>query len=549
MRQVARNGSFTVQAIAGSYVVLLGIDIAEASTQGLLGFAIERVDKAAGTRRWLEGQKTFAETDPGLPAGTSVPTLQHPVQGFLWQDFTAQPGREYTYRVVAMRGEPKDLTQGEVVEVGVTTENEDTGKHAIWFNRGVAGSQAYARKFGNQEPDQVADNAAWNWLSRGLVEALIAYIGQAKNGSFSLRGALYEFQYAPVLAAFGAARDLGADVKLVVDERANSANTPRGENQKAIAAAEINDLVIPRTANPSAIAHNKFIVLLEDGKPTQVWTGSTNITDGGIFGHSNVGHLVRDPDVAAIYLNAWERLSKDPESGPLRTDNESASPLPEGLTPEGSITPVFSPRPDLGALEWYRDRMDQAGAGVFFTAAFGVNDLFHTVLATPRDYLRYVLLESDDAKLEGIDDPNNRIAFGSVLGNNAFERWLKEKTTNLNTHVRYIHTKYMLVDPLGDDPLVITGSANFSNASTKTNDENMLVIRGDKTVADIYLGEFMRLFKHYQYRDFIQKQNQAADPAAGGPGRPHLAPDDSWTKASFTDGTVQQKERKLFAAA
>ena len=514
----------------------------------MLGFAIERVDKTDGERYWLEGLKTFAETDPGLPPGTPVSTLQHPVQGFLWQDFTAKPAHDYTYRVVAMRGKPKNLQQDEVVEVDVSTEKVDTGTHAIWFNRGVAASQAYARKFGNQQPDQVPDNAAWTWLSRGLVEALLAFIGQAQDESYALRGALYEFQYQPVLAALGAARDRGADVKLVVDERANSQNTPRNENLKAISDAHIADLVIPRTSNPSYIAHNKFIVLLKDGKPIQLWSGSTNITDGGIFGHSNVGHLVRDPDVAAIYLDAWERLAKDPQATQLRKDNLKATPLPDGLTPEGTITAVFSPRPDLGALEWYRDRMDQAGTGVFFTAAFGVNDLFDAVLSEPRDYLRYVLLESDDAKLEGIDNPNNRIAFGSVLGDNAFERWLKEKTTNLNVHVRYIHTKYMLIDPLGDDPVVITGSANFSDASTRNNDENMLVIRGDKTVADIYLGEFMRLFKHYQYRDFIANQGNAADPNAGGPGMPHLASDDSWAKPSFKEGTVSQKERQLFAA-
>ena len=39
-------------------------------------------------------------------------------------------------------------------------------------------------------------------------------------------------------------------------------------------------------------------------------------------------------------------------------------------------------------------------------------------------------------------------------------------------------------------PIVVTGSANFSNASCVDNDENMLVIRGDKRVADVYLGEF-----------------------------------------------------------
>ena len=37
----------------------------------------------------------------------------------------------------------------------------------------------------------------------------------------------------------------------------------------------------------------------------------------------------------------------------------------------------------------------------------------------------------------------------------------------------------MLIDPLSEYSIVITGSANFSDASTERNDENMLVIRGD----------------------------------------------------------------------
>jgi phosphatidylserine/phosphatidylglycerophosphate/cardiolipin synthase-like enzyme len=61
----------------------------------------------------------------------------------------------------------------------------------------------------------------------------------------------------------------------------------------------------------------------------------------------------------------------------------------------------------------------------------------------------------------------------------------------------------MLIDPLGDEPIVISGSANFSETSTVSNDENMLIIRGNKRVADIYLGEFMRLWHHYRFRFIV----------------------------------------------
>ena len=35
------------------------------------------------------------------------------------------------------------------------------------------------------------------------------------------------------------------------------------------------------------------------------------------------------------------------------------------------------------------------------------------------------------------------------------------------------------MDPLSKDPIVVTDSADFSDASTRANDEKMLIIRGD----------------------------------------------------------------------
>ncbi len=41
--------------------------------------------------------------------------------------------------------------------------------------------------------------------------------------------------------------------------------------------------------------------------------------------------------------------------------------------------------------------------------------------------------------------------------------------------VFFVHTKFLLIDPLSDDPLVCSGSANFSSRSLLQNDENMLL--------------------------------------------------------------------------
>jgi phosphatidylserine/phosphatidylglycerophosphate/cardiolipin synthase-like enzyme len=565
MRARAENGPLLVQAIAGAYVVILGIDIPdERSSRGVLGFAIERIDHANQRRDWLQGFKVFRNAN--LPGGVLASTHEHPLQSFLWSDFTVRNGHQYTYRVVAMRGQPSALIEGENVEVRITTENEDRDRHAIYFNRGVAGSQAYTRKFGNRRPDEVPNREAWRWLSRGLFEAMLDFIGKARGPSNALRVAVYEFNQGAVLQAFAKARQSGADIQIIYDARqiVNQENPNRSKlqpseaNRRAIAAAGLDDACIPRTSDPRAISHNKFIVLLENGEPTQVWTGSTNMTDGGIFGHSNVGHIVRDRSVAAKYLNYWEKLKSDPkmdrraEDDELRPWNEERYPIPDA-EPTDDITVIFSPRRTLAALEWYAQRMEAAKSAVFLTAAFGVNDLFESVFAQSRDYLRYILLETEDNDMANLlRNRNNRIAVGNLLsGNNAFETWLQEQRllsehlTGLNTHVKYIHTKYLLLDPLGDKPVVITGSANFSDASTRRNDENMLVIQGNKSVADIYLGEFMRLFKHFQFRAVAAAaRNQLAEADSG-----FLDESDGWRAPFYEPGTVQYKERQYFSRA
>jgi phosphatidylserine/phosphatidylglycerophosphate/cardiolipin synthase-like enzyme len=104
----------------------------------------------------------------------------------------------------------------------------------------------------------------------------------------------------------------------------------------------------------------------------------------------------------------------------------------------------------------------------------------------------------------------------------------------------------MLVDPLSDDPLVVTGSANFSKPSQRTNDENMLVIRGNKRVADIYFGEFMRVFDHHYARYIVRvlADEGRSDPEAG-----YLKEKSAdWLPSHFNPASYKSKRRKYFTS-
>ena len=548
MRVTRTNDGLKVHAVSGTYVVLLGFDLAEADCEGLLGFSIHRTDHTENEAYFLSGMKAFVETDPGFPAGALYSTKDHPIQSFQWSDYSAKPGHDYSYVVTALKGSPPALLPHAQVAIDITTESPESATHDIYFNRGVAASQAYVRRFGDRSPDAVVNRKAFEWLSRGLNEALEDFLRSCVPGRDALRVAAYEFNYDRFLAVVREVLDTGVDIRIVYDARQDN---PKLRNILAVAEAGLDGISRRRTRPKSYISHNKFIVKLRDGQPQSVWTGGTNFSEGGIYGHSNVAHVVEEPDIAGKFLEYWTVLDADPESTPLKDSVELITPLPPHQPPPGTSI-LFSPRKNVDALNWYADLARNATDGLLMTFAFGMNDIFQDVFRNGVAPFRLALMEkktrsmkpgperdAEEQKIQALRNmPENVFAIGDFIRTNEIDGWVKERLTNLNSHVRFVHNKFMLIDPLTEDPIVVAGSANFSDASTRRNDENMVITRGNKRVADIYLGEFMRLYSHHAFRESLRFRD------ADDPPKP-LRTDDWWR--DYFGQTPRSTRRRFFA--
>ena len=559
MRQRASNNGLSVNAVAGSYVVILGLNITDAMRAGLRGFAIKRTDHNQQESFWMSSTKVFESVQPHPAPGEQFSSLQHPFQSFQWSDYSAKPGFSYTYTIVAMYGDPDALEQRISVDVSVTTEPIVGAEHTIHFNRGSAATQEYARRFQNKKPKDVGP-AAYDWLSRGLIEGIIAFIQRAKDSNYGLRGAFYEFQWPMVLDELGAAKKRGVDVDVVYDDIDN-ATGPHTKNEQAIAKSKIKSITTPRSNG--TLMHNKFLVLTKNDKPIAVLFGSTNLTENGLFGHANCTHVVENEDIAAKYLEFHDKLATDPETtrgNTYKTWTIEHSPAPATEFIKG-MAPVYSPRADLDALDWYGELAGGAKDALFMTFAFGMNETFRTVYGKNDSVLRFGLMEKEwngqnkEAQIAAIRKlqarPNVTIAIGNRIAINNFDQWLQElDRIESKAHVLWIHLKFMLVDPLSAKPIVVTGSANFSEASTNKNDENMLVIKDNTRVADIYLGEYMRLYSHYAFREAVAiflKNNPHAKPDDMRQG--FLIEDKDWTKSYFdpADKSARMARRLYFA--
>ncbi|MCX5841104.1 MAG: phospholipase D-like domain-containing protein [Deltaproteobacteria bacterium] len=433
MRVVKIQGDFRAKAIAGTHVVLIALDCAEAYRHNLMWFAFKRETTGAASSKWLRSLKVFRsvvpdpknERDPRDPNKPKrFDTSEHPIQSFLWGDYTAVPDTLYKFTIVPMFGRPGALQPQPGLEFEIRTEKEFDQSHGIWFNRGAIASQAFEREFENKAPpDPDNPNSPETvWLSRGLLEACLRYINETPKGD-GLRVAAYEFTYKPVLDALKTALDRGVDVQIVYHDTTNETGSGNGANENAIKTAGLpqkaNGVQVLFPRSKTKIPHNKFIIRLKNGtEPTLVWTGSTNFTPSGFLGQTNVGHLIEDSATAEKFLTFWELLKTDPNRKTARDGVMQLTPNPPALIPANSFVTIFSPRPKSELLKWYGDRIKDATGTVMFTAAFGVTKELVGPLTEDRDFLRFVLMEKPPTKEVKVNSTNGcwrRITTGTKV--------------------------------------------------------------------------------------------------------------------------------------
>lgn len=81
-----------------------------------------------------------------------------------------------------------------------------------------------------------------------------------------------------------------------------------------------------------------------------------------------------------------------------------------------------------------------------------------------------------------------------LKGNNSMIPELHEAGISVRLETRYAaaHNKILLIDAEGDQPVIITGSYNFSFSAQARNAENLLIMRGNRALARAYLANWQR---------------------------------------------------------
>ena len=230
MRKLVKNApdTFRVKAYAGTNGVLLAFDVDESRRDGLLGFAVKHKE---GTRpwQWLLNSLTFPGKTHTLVKWQATPSNLAPIQKMRWADYSIEPRTTCRYRVHLVYGTPDAPQLDEDLEVEVRTDDGQPDQHRVIFNRAVAASQAFGRKFeavdqwlstNKDAPiEDWPDPKARDWLQHGLLDQIQKFVARAKDDSWTLDVAIYEYELAAIVKAINDAHRRGVKVRILYTAR------------------------------------------------------------------------------------------------------------------------------------------------------------------------------------------------------------------------------------------------------------------------------------------------------------------------------------------
>jgi len=502
---------------------------------GCRGFAVER--QVTGPKG--DAPSGFIKTWVGFKGqkhkpGESQPSTVWPVQRYLWSDYLVSFGQKVRYRVIPMIGSAGKLKKApenlwSAWSPWVTTDTEKTRGFKAYFNRGIVPSQFLARQANNQgqfdkmlkENIQDPKSKIRQFLGGPLRVHLLDLLEQAKDAGVKIYAALYELNDPELIAAL---KKIGPKCSLILASGAyKPANKKKGtpavpdENKKTRLDLKKSKTVAvyDRLVKSPHFAHNKFVVFCDKkGNPATVWSGSTNWTVTGLCTQTNNGVLIDDSSIALAYLNRWQEL-KDAKAG-----------YPKSLAVEGSKPAVHStngvpvrawnaPCQKYVDLKDAKQYIQKAKEGVLFLMFNpGTGDGKKKEKALIQDILA---LDENKLFIHGVlnQDPGGnkapliqlthkgkqlpRVELPAILPKNlqsAGRNWFK---TTFQFNMVMIHSKIVVIDPFGKNPVVMTGSHNLGPKASSSNDDNMVIISDAPGVAAEYAVYIMNVYGHYKW--------------------------------------------------
>ena len=425
--------------------------------------------------RWATEDSSFGsvsfESESGNSVGVQETELTDGAHVFRVDSLTAST----FYHIRANAWLRVDTTRSAEVFFLTSSPPESSGDIKVFFNKKVDTTYAIP---GNK--------AIGNASYRAII------LNRINSAEYTIDLALFSLSLSEISTALIAARDRGVVIRFIYDDRErDGANTIQGSVQTLINAG-IQVIQDDFGANDgNGLMHNKFIIFdgRSDSSASNDWvlTGSANWTANGIDANMQNLILIQDKSLARVYTREfnemWGSASDAANSDSSKFSSYKTNNIPHVLNIGGRRVEVYM-SPTDGVTSQINNKIAAARESLYFC-----------ILAYTRDDIASVMRGRFDNQpgfhLRGIFDrsmdPN--VSVYPDMINWGVDVYLDNEPATL-------HHKYMVIDGFGTagNPVVITGSHNWSTAAETRNNENTLIIY-DSLIANLYVQEFAERYR------------------------------------------------------
>ena len=331
-------------------------------------------------------------------------------------------------------------------------------------------------------------------------------------------------QAGPILSAISNALDRGASMSFIADGQTPdyTTNYYAGTSLSNEASRGSNPLTLVVDDSTVGIHHNKTAIFDYGVGDRWVFASSENLTGAGSF-QWNTAFETQNSGLYDIYYDEFAELLAgrfhDHATKSHATDNSTWS-----LTGSWDLNHVrFAPYPEQNGTNNLSGTLTNLILSaqdeiVMAVNTFTLTDLYNALrdAADANTSLKITIAISTHASLNSSSTAYDFLTNGANYSTTNRVRFVfpyedDEGTADPGTDGDLIHTRYTLIDPLGTDPVVVHGSANYSVAgliSTNFNDENTLITR-HASVACAYYQQFQGMTGEFG------SESCSADPGEG----------------------------------
>ena len=515
-----------------------------------VGFQLERRDDSTGAVTVLVN-RIPPQPGQGPVEQTGVPSSQSPIRRCIWNDFNVVTTSAASYRVTPMMaagsGFSPDTASASDWEKAVVASGDDGDGIAAYFNRGTLMSQVVSR-FVNGEVNQDSLHAflrglkeegaaARSYLAGDILPQILGFLRDADVKQDSIYATFYEINDPQLVDALKPFGDRG---HVLIGN--GTATDPTVASQLAQAGLEVRHRNLSKSGGSSPSVHNKFVVETDasGAHASRVLTGSTNWTTTGLCTQLNNLVIVDDARIADRYRIQWDRLVEAGNDMPPSLIAQNSIPLQVTKNSGTAIELYFAATQNEVEFKPVLDLIQNAKQGVLsLMFSPGQSPLLEALLdrAQQNDiYVRGVVSSINKSKNGNIASVSGQVVKSGAPPASFHDDVIRPTNISAKDHpsweetefnvmemlkehlIAIVHSKVIVVDPFSDDCAVITGSHNFSVSASEKNDENLLIIRGNKRLAQAYAVHINGVYDHYSWRVFLANggnANQIYQPLKG----------------------------------